>query len=81
MSWLELILKYFPVVLALIKEVQTQLPHASGTSKQALVAGVISPPEAELPMLNTLISSVVTSSQAAGIMTKDSPVVGGAPKS
>lgn len=77
MNWLELVLKYFPVVLALVKEVQAQFPHASGSVKQTLVASVIVPAPEDLPTVKKLISVVVGASQAAGLLIKDSPVIGG----
>ena len=78
MQWLALVLKFFPVVFQLIMQIQSAIPHAPGSAKAALITGILQPTAAELPGVTTLITNVVTASQAAGLMAKDSPVVVGA---
>ena len=77
MNWLTLVLKWFPIVLSLIKDVQSQLPEAPGSAKKALVVAVINPPPDEKPHVENLIDQIVTTAQSVGLMFKNSPVIVG----
>ena len=74
LKWFTLVMKYFPIVFGLIKEVQDTIPHAPGAAKSALVTAVVAPPTEDAAGVQKLINTIVTTNQATGVMVKDQPL-------
>ena len=77
MSWLVLILKYFPVVLSLIAEIQKLFPKTPGVVKRTMLLNIVNPPPQDREAVGKLVDKTVASLQTAKVMTKDSSAVVG----
>ena len=78
MSWLKMLLTYFPIVIQGVVAVETAIKGASGASKKQLVLDVITAgaqvtgtaPDPKVAQIGNLIDAVVTSLNKSGVFTK-----------
>jgi hypothetical protein len=82
MKWLQIVLKYMPVVISAVKSVEDTVgSEVPGTAKKQIVLDVISAaakagetiPDADVAAISMLVDIVVGSLNATGVFKKSAP--------